>query len=71
MGTGCIVPCSANEGHLRSCSLIREAVEDWAWKHWPGERPYTYVGGQLFVATSPGHAFRCAGWTGAAAHSAG
>lgn len=51
-----------NEGHFRSCSLIREAVEEWAWKRWPGERLYTYVGGQRIVATNPGHAFRCAGW---------
>jgi len=51
-----------NEGHFRSCSLIREAVEEWAWKRWPGERLYTYIGGQRIAATSPGHAFKRAGW---------
>lgn len=58
------VHCAAfrNEGHFRSCSLIREAVEEWAWKRWPGERLYAYVGGRRIVATNPGHAFRCAGW---------
>lgn len=51
-----------NEGHFRSCSLVRDAVEEWAWKRWPGERLYTYVGGRRIVATNPGYAFRCAGW---------
>ncbi len=58
------VNCSVfrNEGHFRSCSLIREAVEEWAWKRWPGERLYTYVHGCRVVSTNPGYAFRCAGW---------
>ena len=58
------VNCSVfrNEGHFRSCSLIREAVEEWAWKRWPGERLYTYVGGCRVAPTNPGYAFRCAGW---------
>lgn len=58
------VHCAAfrNEGHFRSCSLIREAIEEWAWKRWPGERLYTYVEGQRIGATNPGYAFKAAGW---------
>ena len=58
------IHCSVfrNEGHFRSCSLIREAVEEWSWKRWPGERLYTYVHGCRVVSTNPGYAFRCAGW---------
>lgn len=58
------VNCSVfrNEGHFRSSSLIREAVEEWAWKRWPGERLYTYVNGQRVVSSNPGYCFKCAGW---------
>lgn len=51
-----------NEGHFRSSSLIREAVEQWAWKRWPGERFYTYVDGKRIVSANPGYCFKCAGW---------
>ena len=58
------INCSVfrNEGHFRSGSLIREAVEEWAWKRWPGGRLYTYVDGCRVAPTNPGYAFRCAGW---------
>lgn len=58
------VQCVAfrNEGHFRSCSLIREAVESWAQARWPGERFYACFQGRCVVATNPAYAFKCAGW---------
>lgn len=61
-GVGVHCAVFRNEGHFRSCSLIREAVDEWAVKRWPGERFYTYISGRRIVATNPGYAFRCAGW---------
>ncbi len=63
-GLGQGVHCSVfrNEGHFRSSSLIREAVSEWAWRRWPGERLYTYVGGQRVVSSNPGYCFKSAGW---------
>lgn len=59
-GVNCAV--FRNESHFRSSSLIREAVTEWAWKRWPGERLYTYVDGRRIVSTNPGYCFKCAGW---------
>jgi len=59
-GVNCAV--FRNEGHFRSRSLIREAVEEWAWKRWPSQRLYTYVDGRRIVSTNPGYCFKCAGW---------
>ncbi len=58
------VQCVAfrNEGHFRSCSLIREAVECWARSRWPGERFYACFEGKRIVATNPAYPFKCAGW---------
>ena len=59
-GVNCAV--FRNESHFRSSSLIREAVEEWAWKKWPDQRLYTYVDGRRIVSTNPGYCFKCAGW---------
>lgn len=58
------VQCVAfrNEGHFRSDSLIREAVECWARPRWPYERFYACFQGRRIVATNPAYAFKCAGW---------
>lgn len=51
-----------NEGHFRSCSLIREAVDEWASVKWPGVRLFVLVPGKRIVASNPGYPFRVAGW---------
>lgn len=58
------VQCVAfrNEGHFRSDSLIREAIECWARPRWPYERFYACFLGRRIVATNPAYAFKNAGW---------
>lgn len=51
-----------NEGHFRCGSLIREAVEQWAVKRWPGERLFALAEGCRMVASNPGYCFVRAGW---------
>lgn len=51
-----------NESELLSSMLILEA-EQIAWSKWPGERFYTYIGGDKVASPNPGWCFKCARWS--------
>jgi hypothetical protein len=51
-----------NEGHFRSASLLREAIELWVRPRWSAEPLIACVHGQRLVATNPGYPFRLTGF---------